>query len=238
MIPPHRLCAFQEVIGIKTRTGHNVDFNKKVWLKYFADQERIVTLIERYSPTITRSDLEQISVTAISENTHLDTLFLATMIWGFGKRGNPHGSGAKITSEMFKDQNISLVVSEVVKQIKRGDIPGAYNFLLTPRPIVRYLGQSFATKLLYTVGLGLESIPSPLILDRNVAKSLTILAQDQGHPPEWYAQGSEGYGRYVNDMHYWSTFFKCKADSIELFLFEIGREKPPSPYQEAWQTQS
>jgi hypothetical protein len=84
----------------------------------------------------------------------------------------------------------------------------------------------FFSKFFYTVGLGADLRPQPLILDDRVYRALDRLHSrrelDQYRYYSKSAWTADGYARYVLDLNEWALHLECRPDSVELFLFQEG----------------
>jgi hypothetical protein len=174
---PQRLLAFQAQIASLNPATQRIDYNVQAWAKHFAGNPDFLALSQQFHPSISRDNLRNLSEQAIVGRISLDQLFLATMMWGFGKRGTPGGSGAFLTRRMLESLQGRTTLQQVVQYLHNHQLRDAYTTMLE----VKECGQTFATKFLYVVGLGAKLSPLPLVLDSKVAKALEVLAQDEGH---------------------------------------------------------
>ena len=115
---------------------------------------------------ISRSDLVRWS------RVDVEHLFLATMIWGFGKTGY----GAHRVRLMVDTPEFSTILGEIVEAVRSQGAAAGYTKLWRyNRARIHELGVAFGTKLLHAASLGFNVSPQPLVFDSNVEKALAEL---------------------------------------------------------------
>jgi hypothetical protein len=158
-------------------------------------------------------------------------LLLATMMWGWGNRG----IGRVYIKLSMSDPQAKKVLEQSLKYIKEGQIRKAYDgFKLAG------CGPAFFTKLFYFVGLAYEVKPLPVILDSQVAKSLDLIAGQEGWGLKTFVKVdgrdkrgrissvgryAEGYVGYVHLIDAWANDLGCSASSIEYYLYKLAGDK-------------
>lgn len=214
---PQRLLSFQGVIVSSSPQTQSIEYDSSIWNSYFPNDADIHSLISMFPSAITRKDIKLLSAQAIENSRLVRKLFLATMIWGFGKRGY----GPYRTNEMLDTPSSTSILHQTVTAIVEGNIKKAYETLQ-----LSLCGPVFSTKFLYFIGLGAHSIFLPVILDARVAESLDKLNVGLSSIGCFkfkngigVRRSSSGYIQYVNFMNSWAKQINCKADAIEYFLF-------------------
>ncbi len=153
-------------------------------------------------------------------------LFIAVMVWGFGRTGyGPHRVAA-----MLRAPNLKPTLCAVARAIAFGMYGAAYDTFRTAK--IPYLGASFASKYLHFCSARSAYVIKALIFDSRVASGL----RKSNLPPDfWYyltrtrsiANSSvhwtaSGYLQYLILMHCWASSLSCTAEQIEYFLFTHG----------------
>jgi len=221
---PKRLLAFRSTIVTINPNIQAIPYDASAWKAYFPGDTDVLGLIQMFPRVITRGDIKTLSARAVAKPTLVRKLFLATMMWGFGKRG----FGPYRTDRMLRTPLSASILQQTVTNIMNGKIITAYHGLLLDR-----CGPVFSTKFLYFVGLGAKSDPLPVVLDTRVAQSLDLLnlnlASFGCHKLKngiRVGRSPAGYVKYVNLINAWARQIGCRTDAIELFLFA-----PPPAFQ-------
>lgn len=223
-MPPERLLAFTEMLHTMNPDDQSIPYKIEKWNRYFQRDADFIEVTEQFPNNIRRGNIRILSEIALHDFTQVKKLFLATMIWGFGTVGY----GPYRTHLMLADPAADQMLQETLERITVGDIIGSYRHFKLNK-----CGPSFMTKFLYFIGLGMEEMnPKPLVLDSRVAKAFQILINDEGLDFNDFIKYSEdkkgginvlwfpdGYINYLALIHLWSHEIQCRADTIELFLF-------------------
>jgi Putative 8-oxoguanine DNA glycosylase OGG-like protein len=155
----------------------------------------------------------------------LRRLFVAVMLWGFGRTGY----GAHRTATMLAAPNLKPTLCAVSRCLAFGMYGAAYDVFRAAK--IRWLGPSFATKYLYFCSIRTAYPIRALIFDSRVASALrhSDFPEDfwryltrSGGPSSSVYWTSSGYLQYLILMHSWASALHCSADQIEIFLFENG----------------
>jgi hypothetical protein len=151
---------------------------------------------------------------------------MASMMWGYGTSA---GYGpARTLNALTSHSDVGTELAEAIRLVSSGepgDLQSAYeNFSLKPCGVV------YRTKFFFAIGLGTNSRPIPLVLDSVVGRKLRALNGDNGFDPSAFVKVAQngktltwfpsGYIEYVKEMDRWAQELGCRADGIELFLFE------------------
>lgn len=203
------------------------DYNAKMWQQHFA-HDTVVTndlnkIVKKCPTRISRSDVRYFATKACSGGyEELRTLFLACMIWGWG-RGGKYQRGFKNTEAALSDSRLEGLLKKSVEEINNARIEQAYNgFKLDG------CGSAFFTKFFYFVGQGYGVNPLPLIRDAHVTNFLRFLSKQE----EWGSsvcasileEKEKGYIQYICSVDNWRKNLSCSADNIEYFMFKKGRK--------------
>lgn len=150
-------------------------------------------------------------------------LFVATMIWGFGKTG--YGCHRVLT--MLDDANkTNFSFAKALELVANGQIAPAYRHFLTSGP--EKCGPAFYTKYLYFASRVMESTEMALIFDSVIASTLVKVATNEGNPIPLPlkvdpVEDEEKYMEYLSLMKSVADHFGVTSDRIELTLFMEGR---------------
>jgi hypothetical protein len=219
---PQRLAAFQSEICACDPEAQTFRYNAESWARSFDGDADLAALVERFPEKIGRRNLRALSQEAAGDPSLLRRLFLATMVWGFG----PVGYGPYRTTHMLAALDAKAMLTTTATCTAEGRLSDAYTGFKLPK-----CGPAFFTKFFYSIGLGYQLTPQPLVLDSRVAASLQLLACDSGWPLYYFTKSSgyvtgfpKGYIRYLEAMHQWSVELGCRPDAIELFLFDPPAE--------------
>lgn len=153
----------------------------------------------------------------------VEALFVGVMAWGYGTVGY----GPWRTAHAFSRREFGEHVQALYEKVAHGDLIGAYELVDIPR-----CGSAFFTKFFYFVGRP-RLKRYPLILDAVVARSFEELlgldlsryaraARNRERRIAAVSRNATGYMRYIDDMHQWAADLDCRADEIEMFLFQRG----------------
>ena len=223
---PVNLKRFQEELIAMNPDNQFISYNRRSWARRFGDDNSFAFICQKHPDGISRGQIKELARTArkSGDMESIKQLFLAAMMWGYGKKGY----GAFRTSRMLGDPSAPEVLQTTFSLIVSGKLLNAYQSFR-----LQWCGPSFFTKYFYFAGLGCEIEPKPLVLDARVARSLEDLL---GTSLSRFARVNrnehgritslrrypDGYQRYVELLSRWAKELRCRADSIELFLF-----KPP-----------
>lgn len=185
------------------------------WYKHLSNKKHLNCINEYKSKDITR----QVVIDAYASfYNHSDKSvikpFLLTMIWGFETSGyGPHRTNKYLTG----NKNINLI-RKCYEAIDNNDIDESFKKLL----LIKGLGISFLSKVLYFAGRGKGLTKYPLIFDQRVAKGLVSLLAGNDiseileiHP----SNRLTAYKNYNTLIHKWSAQLKVDSEQIEYFLF-------------------
>lgn len=202
-----------------------IAFNPVSWSHKFPQDGDILEIIQRYTDRLSRGDVLSIGHPDVNGNVRIRKLFLAAMIWGYGRIGyGPHR-----THRMLQTVNVGEILRESFDAVAMGNFSQAYADLQ-----INWCGPSFFTKFLYFAGRLCNANPMPLILDSRVVSSFRLLLDDMGLDSRDFAiscipnglcfprRDADGYVAYVNTMNDWALQLGCLPDSLELFLFDPG----------------
>jgi hypothetical protein len=148
---------------------------------------------------------------------------VAASVWGTGTAALGRSRRLRIF-EQAADTVGDHLASAVEILRSKGPIE-AYIYLLGDgKNLIKYLGPSFGTKVLYFCGYG--SSPGdrrPLILDQYVAVALNKLC-GLSWPQESFS--SSQYDEYLDLAHRWASDWHTSPDVIERVLFSVGKASP------------
>ncbi|HEX2241087.1 MAG TPA: hypothetical protein VHJ82_08115 [Actinomycetota bacterium] len=152
--------------------------------------------------------------------------FISIMAWGYGRAWGGPWRVRQMLSDPDADDKIRRVI-ELVRT--EGAVAGYRALAHGGEAHLKYLGPSFATKLLYFAGYGTDVDPRPLILDRRVGAALDTFgiylrygAFDSSHYEAYLALAAEvaaGAARNPHDVEWW--------------LFTRGGNREASPQEES-----
>lgn len=148
---------------------------------------------------------------------------VAASVWGTGTAALGRSRRLRIF-EQAADTVGDHLASAVEILRSKGPIE-AYIYLHGDgKNLIKYLGPSFGTKVLYFCGYG--SSPGdrrPLILDQYVAVALNKLC-GLSWPQESFS--SSQYDEYLDLAHRWASDWHTSPDVIERVLFSVGKASP------------
>ncbi|HVS37175.1 MAG TPA: type II toxin-antitoxin system MqsA family antitoxin [Gemmataceae bacterium] len=209
-----------------------IEYRKSHWDRHVgADDADLNFLACHYAGAITRGHLAGLARTAQAQrdSTSIRRLFLGTMLWGYGTVGyGPHR-----TAKMLAATDALQVLHSTLDCVWKGDTRTAYERFHLPK-----CGPAFFTKFFYFAGLGCDLKVQPLILDSVVMNKLEQwlgldvtpfgrFTRDKDRRISAIGRNAAGYERYVQLLNGWARELRCRADSIELFLFT--RSAPANP---------
>jgi len=84
---PQKLVHWNQVLKTVNPCDQRIRYDNDIWSKTFINDPDFHELIEKYPNSITRGDLKQLSMETQNDDKGDRKLFLATMIWGFGRNG-------------------------------------------------------------------------------------------------------------------------------------------------------
>lgn len=225
-MPPQRLLAFRDRLLEIVPENQEIPYRRDKWARYFTGDPDFNEITERFPDVITRGNVKDLSAEAIHDHTRVRRLFLASMIWGYGTVG----LGPWRTSRMLTGPSAPRRLQMAIAEVTAGQVLNAYGQFR-----LNCCGPAFFTKFFYFIGLGAGLEPLPLILDCRVAKAFKKLTEDEeldfGDFVNCYETNGciksincypEGYIHYIEIMNQWAHEIGCRADAIELFLFEPG----------------
>lgn len=227
---PHYLQQHKDEI-IHIFNGASIgSYNSQRWQEHFKDNNEVsndlVEIIKRCSEKISRTDVGHFAIKARNRNyDDLRRLFLACMIWGWGKRG----IGLSNTKTAILDPELKTVLKNAVARIKKGQIQLAYEEFE-----LKGCKSAFFTKFFYFLGKTYGIEPLPLILDSRVAAFLRFLSKEEGWDLSLFAKTgrkgyvrlySEGYIQYVCSMNSWAEQIGCPPDNLEYFMYKEDKKQ-------------
>ena len=193
------------------------------WREYFRNDPRasndLTIITERCPRRIKRDDVKHFAGKARSGGyDDLRRLFLASMIWGWG-RGGKWKEGLKNTEAALSDPTLRQMLESAAERIKKTQIEEAYTGFK-----LKGCRRAFFTKFFYFVGQEWGVSPLPLILDSYVEKFLGCLGEEEGWNKSTF-KNAQGYVQYVTSMDEWARQLACPADCIEYFMFKQQKGK-------------
>lgn len=217
---PIRIARLRDQLRASDPLDQTIPYTIDRWQRYVSDEVGLRAVVEACAEpgVISRRDLASIGQAVANAQTPAHTLFLATMIWGFGKVGyGPHR-----TQRMLENLQGRSRLDTTIRLLCEGRLSDAYEGFR-----VTMCGPAFFTKFFYAVGLGLNLEPLPLVLDSRIAAALRLLQADDALDAAQFVRGrrtvtpyAEGYVRYSALMDMWAAELGCRADAIERLLFE------------------
>jgi len=148
---------------------------------------------------------------------------LASAVWGTGTAARGRARRLRVFEQPAEEVCIQL--SAAIKTLRSEGAVAAYSYLHgNGGNIIKYLGPSFGTKLLYFCGY--DSSPcghKPLILDKYVAAAINRLCSPAW--PETDFSVSQ-YHLYIELANAWANAWNTSPDVVERVLFSIGKASP------------
>jgi hypothetical protein len=225
-LPRQIKAALPQLAMIKPES-QSIRYDASIWKRHLGNDPDLVALAGRFPTQLSRADLATLATEAYSDAGLQRRLFLATMIWGYGTVGY----GSWRTARMLGDARLPVVLGRAFAAVAKGDLLTSYDCMTIQR-----CGPAFITKFLYALGLGVaaqrmiaETPLLPLVLDSRVTKSLGLLDKDGDIVLSDYVilgrSGSVSYSgrgwlRYVRTMDSWAREIGCRADALEMLLFD------------------
>jgi hypothetical protein len=172
---------------------------------------------------IERQDLFALADNACATPEGALSLLWHALAWGTGTGAR---NNLRRLRSVAADIDTAGELIRLAAERSREDAEAAYSILCpAPRPpTIKFLGPSFATKVLYAAGAGHSEHPC-LIMDERVA---AVLHDQVG----WDSLGKQNwpgntYARYCVLLHRWSDELHgqgqaIRADELERALFELG----------------
>lgn len=174
--------------------------------------------------TISRKDIENLSKLGEKQ---WPTLFVATMIWGYGENDDsgPVKLFRAVTTDKAKD-----IIEHSARLVCDGKIRDGFVRIRDLQDI----GASFGTKFLFACGLSKKDdiTPNPLVLDRILANALKSLygkdeadkrfdlgARDYSYSSRALERAGDGYMSYCTEMKELASQIHCDVYQLELFMF-------------------
>ncbi len=220
---PQRLLEFREAITGLNPDQQSIPYSSDSWKNLFQNDPDVNSIVKRFLESISRENVKALGAEAVRDTNSVRRFFIAVMMWGYGTTAY----GPYRVKRMLDNRSAEGILRDTLQRVLSGDIQAAYrDFAL------RGCGPSFMTKYLYFIGLSLNVRPLPLILDSRVAQSLKSMDGDDSGWTEFIKcavgkRGSinvlpypDGYIRYIETMDQWAKELGCRADAIELFLFD------------------
>lgn len=148
--------------------------------------------------------------------------FLCAMIWG-NIGANPKGK--QIFQYVFDISNRNTILAKiqiVIQLLQKNDLPKAYNALYNGNAKIKWIGESFFTKLLYFAGANISKVnPQPLIFDSNMHTIYYKIMGVLNKPIQ--SNATNRYIDYCEKMEDLSKLLNLPtAGHIEAFLFCPG----------------
>ena len=157
---------------------------------------------------IGREDVRGFASLAASSPTAALEAFVATMVWGFGRRGYGAFRTHRILSaNPVAGENLQRVAEVLLDD---GAVEG-YRAMANEQRL-KWLGPAFGTKYLHFCS---DRSDSALVLDDLVATWLNEHCSTQLQPTRW---STTQYGNSLSTMALWSTQ-RCTATELETLIF-------------------
>jgi len=225
-LPPYLQGRKEEILHIFDKASGS-NYNPEAWRNYFRGNPGVSkdlnTIIGKCPTTISRKDVRYFAGRARSGGYEdLRRLFLACMIWGWGK-GGKYKRGFRNTEAALSDPRLREVLEGTVDRTSGGNISEAYKeFKLAG------CRSAFFTKFLYFLGSEYDVKPLPLIRDKHVMNFLSFLSKRE----QWdlsicariLEKKEKGYIQYVCSVDDCAKELCCPADNIEYFMFKQDKE--------------
>lgn len=145
--------------------------------------------------------------------------YVASAVWGTGTGARSVDRRVRVLRESPHDVAERLA-DAVTLMLGEGPV-AAYDFLHGAGNMIKDLGPSFGTKVLYFTGYGRTSHSrKPLILDQYVAAAVNRLCGTSWPKSQWPAAQ---YADYLDLVHGWATEWHCEEDVVERVLFSVGK---------------
>jgi hypothetical protein len=171
------------------------------------------SLFEVLPDLVSREDVRQVAREADDSGVGAERLFVASMVWGFGRVGyGPYRTNRMLAS--------NPAIAEKLQQVRhcltsRGNID-AYRLMADPSACrLQWLGPAFGTKFLHFASPE-DATETALILDRIVASWLREHAGLHFSPLNWRPSV---YSRYLTVLHSWARELGVPAERLETLIF-------------------
>lgn len=187
------------------------------------------TWLDQPNLSIVRNDLDSLArATQVSDKVHKISreqvfesgsrgpmsLFIASMVWGFGTTGYGAYRTARILNEAGRDRTREALTALTDAA---GQSPEAAWRAMHGGAKLKYLGPAFATKVAYFSQSAAATHP-PLIADLNTSWGFWSATE-----VERSAYSQRGYNQYVETCWEWADTIGCRADTVEFALFDLGK---------------
>jgi hypothetical protein len=148
---------------------------------------------------------------------------LASVVWGTGTAARERTRRLRVFHPPAGE--ICDQLAGAIEVLRSDGAEAAYTHLHGHgRNIIKHLGPSFGTKLLYFCGY--DSSPGifkPLILDKYVAGAINRLC-GLSWPDTRFSPSQ--YHHYLELAHFWASSWNTSPDVIERVLFSVGKASP------------
>jgi len=167
--------------------------------------------------SISRRELADLSSAASDQDSCLE-LFVATMIWGMGRRNGR--MFPRVVGAIDRLRSKPDFLPETAGQVRDGQLVAAHQRLAAERLGIR---EPFFTKWMYVAGLCTTNRPRALVLDGNVWASLGALGWSSGE-----REPARRYDSYVRQAEDWAAALRSRgngdatAEGVEMELFQLG----------------
>lgn len=221
-VAPNFLKSNQSKIRKQVVNLHIEKFDSSKWDVYFKKDVEYNRIKVKHPAQLSRADIFKIakSLKLNYSTSLLKELFIASMIWGYGKVGY----GAFRTWHMCSDPHFLDTLSWCHEELEKGMLLKAYRLFQ-----VNKCGPAFMSKFFYFCSSSFSQNHHCLILDSVVADKLQ---RKCGVNISLYAKYAakngaivnvdrydEGYLEYNKDMRDWAGQIHVNPDQIEYFLF-------------------
>jgi hypothetical protein len=201
-----------------------IPFNAKTWAPYIpaALGPALVDLPSELGGSVSREDLARLAAMGPTRIA-LRRLFVASLIWGLGKKNGRMLPGFRVALE---HPGLDRALASSARLIRDGRPGDAYQ--LWERSRIPGLDEPFFTKWLYAAGLAgvPEGSLKPLVLDANVWRSLGVLGWSSERVSGFKRRTmpAAGYCAYLAAASRWASALSTSgvpvsAEDIERFLF-------------------
>jgi len=150
--------------------------------------------------------------------------YVAAAVWGNGTGAQGVHRRVRVLGDPTTDVAGSL--ASAVRTLRSEGPEAAYERLHGHANLVKHLGPSFGTKVLYSAGYDRTvGARQPLILDQFVALALNRLVGSMW-PTTQGGWTTAQYATYLDIAHKWAADWGCSPDVVERVLFSIGKASP------------
>jgi hypothetical protein len=173
-------------------------------------------------PLIDRRTVFRIGERAAEPRGAAQTL-VAASVWGTGTAARGRSRRLRVFEQAADAICDHLAIAVEILRSK-GPIEAFIYLHGDGRNLIKHLGPSFGTKVLYFCGYGSSSGDrSPLILDQYVTVALNKLC-GLNWPEQSFS--SSQYDEYLDLAHRWASDWHTSPDVIERVLFSVGKASP------------